>query len=215
MHLYAFIRWYNHVSHFLLSPWDAEKAEHCILNTHLLPLPTLPRLMKYIKSKDTNKFYSTAAAILLTRSPGLLVFLWALSHISRQQATLISRILSDSEAVDGDAAVTIIFSLSLTMLLFALNFTCKLIAHLFSVLVTIFADSFRLDYLDLFCVIFRLCSTNCDSFSKSVLNCVTPIQKCLVQVCAEYMEWSQYRTSCTLPEICFLVISGFLLLIIY
>lgn len=45
------------------------------------------------------------------------------------------------------------------MLLFALNFTCKLIAHLFSVLVTIFAVIFIFGYPDLFCIILRLCST--------------------------------------------------------
>lgn len=197
MHLYAFIRWCNHVSHFLRSLWDAEKAEHCILNTHLLLLPSLPRLIKYIKSKYTNVLYSAATVILLTTSHSLLVFLWALSDISRQLDTLISRVFlwlikGNSEAVDGDVAVKIIFSLGLTMLLFALNFTCKLIAHLFSVLVTILADSFRLDYFDVFCIIFRLCSTYCYSFSISTLNCVTPTQKWLAQVCTECIEWSQY-----------------------
>lgn len=191
---YTFIRWYNHVSHFLLSPWDAEKAEHCILNTHLLLLPTLPRLKKGITSKYTNILYSTAAVILLITSHSLLVFLWALSDISRQLVTLISRALlwlrrGNSEAVDGDVAVNIIFSLSLTMLLFALNFTCKLIAHLFSVLVTIFADSFRLDYLDLFCILFRPCSTHCYSFSISTLNWVCHFHTKMAGVGTYRMHW--------------------------
>lgn len=218
MHLCAFIRQCNHVSHFLLSPWDAEEAEHCIPNTHLLLLPTRPRLIKYIKYKYTNLLYSTATVMLLTTSHSLLAFLWALSDISRQLITLISRVFlwlirDNSGAVGGDVAVKVIFSLSLTMLLFALNFTCKLIAHLFSVLMTILAYSLRLDYLDLFCIIFRLCSTCCYSFSISTLNCVTPIQKWLVQVCTECIEWSQDRTSCTLPVTWFSIVNLCLLAI--
>lgn len=53
------------------------------------------------------------------------------------------------------------FLLLLDYVFICTQFHCKLIAHLFSVLVTIFAVSFRFDYPDLFYIIFRLCSTHC------------------------------------------------------
>jgi len=80
------------------------------------------------------------------------------------------------------------------MLLFALNFTCMLIAHLCSVLVTISAVSYRYDCPDLFCITFRLYSTRYYSllFHQYIGLSVSRSYRRPMYVHIGCIEWSQY-----------------------